>query len=172
MRQPPPRATRGFVPGGVDLVRFLPMFFQETEVHLAAMEGHLLRLDPRSPDAEALHSIFRAAHSIKGNSTMFGARHVADVMHQIESILDHMRKEVLQPSSDVISLLLETCDAVREELRGLRDSGDTDQTALHALHDRLEQLTQTDTQREGEPDGLVTPATSRSERFRVEVQLP
>src|SRR5262249_62299667 len=81
MRKPPPRATRGFGPGAVDLARFLPMFFQETEEHLAAMEGHLLRLDPRSPDAEALHSIFRAAHSIKGNSTIFGATHLAEVMH-------------------------------------------------------------------------------------------
>src|SRR5262245_5921682 len=146
MRKPPPRATRGSGPCAVDLARFLPMFFQETEEHLAAMEGHLLRLDPRSPDAEALNSIFRAAHSVKGNSTIFGARHLADVMHQIESILDRVRKEELRPTSDVISPLLEACDAVREELRRLKDSGDTDQTALQGLHERLEHLAHADTQ--------------------------
>ena len=43
----------------VDLTRFLPMFFEETEEHLANMETQLLRLDPNAPDAEALHSIFR-----------------------------------------------------------------------------------------------------------------
>jgi len=148
------------------------MFFQETEEHLAAMEGHLLRLDPRAPDAEALHSIFRAAHSVKGNSTIFGARHLADVMHQIESILDHIRKEELRPTSDVISLLLEACDGVREELRRLKDSGDTDQTALETLHDRLEQLTQAETPDKRRPDESPALTPHRSERFRVEVQLP
>ncbi|HXX12506.1 MAG TPA: Hpt domain-containing protein, partial [Burkholderiales bacterium] len=172
MRKPPPRPTPGSGPGAVDLARFLPMFFQETEEHLASMEGHLLRLDPRSPDAEALHSIFRAAHSVKGNSTIFGARHLADVMHQIESILDQMRKEELRPTSDVISLLLETCDAVREELRRLKDSGDTDQTALQPLHERLEQLTRADTDHRSRPDPSIQRAAGRSERFRVEVHLP
>ncbi|HTO44195.1 MAG TPA: chemotaxis protein CheW [Burkholderiales bacterium] len=156
----------------MDLTRFLPMFFQETEEHLASMEGHLLRLDPRSPDAEALHSIFRAAHSVKGNSTIFGAKPLADVMHQIESILDQMRKEELRPTSDVISLLLETCDAVREELRRLKDSGDTDQTALQPLHERLERLTRADTDHKSRPDPSIEPAAGRSERFRVEVHLP
>ena len=125
----------------MDLTRFLPMFFQETEEHLAAMEGHLLRLDPRAPDPEALHSIFRAAHSVKGNSTIFGAKPLAEVMHQIESILDHIRKEELHATNSVISILLDACDTVREELRRLKDSGETDQAALQAIYERLTRLT-------------------------------
>ena len=155
----------------MDLTRFLPMFFQETEEHLAAMEGHLLRLDLRAPDPEALNSIFRAAHSVKGNSTIFGATRLAEVMHRIETILDHIRKEELRPTHDVVSLLLDACDAVREELRCLKDATDVDPAALLAVYERLTQLAQADGI---PPAALDDPAqeTGRSARFRVEVQLP
>ena len=62
-------------------------------------------------------------------------------MHRIESILDQMRKEELRPTNDVISLLLEACDGVREELRRLKDTGATDPGALQDVYDRLTQLT-------------------------------
>jgi two-component system, chemotaxis family, sensor kinase CheA len=161
---PPPGA-----PVAVDLTRFLPMFFQETEEHLAAMEGHLLRLDPHAPDPEALHSIFRAAHSVKGNSAIFGATRFSEIMHRVESILDRMRKADLAPTNAVISLLLEACDGVREELRCLKDTGNTDPTALQAVYERLSQLSDAALPSTVEASG--TPAPRRSERLRIEVHL-
>lgn len=157
----------------VDLTRFLPMFFQETEEHLAAMEAHLLRLDPRAPDPEALHSIFRAAHSVKGNSTIFGATRFSEVMHRIETILDHMRKEELAPTHDVVSVLLEACDGVREQLRLLKETGESQPEALQSVYDRLTQLTLSETARSStSADDATAPTSRRSERFRVEVHLP
>jgi len=167
-----PRTNRPGAPAAVDLTRFLPMFFQETEDHLATMEGYLLRLDLRSPDLEALNSIFRAAHSVKGNSTIFGATRLADVMHRIETILDHIRKEELQPTHNVISLLLEACDTVREELRCLKDAADADPTALQAMYERLTQLAQSDAAPPATLHEAAAPATRRSARFRIEVHLP
>jgi two-component system chemotaxis sensor kinase CheA len=157
----------------VDLTRFLPMFFQETEEHLAAMEAHLLRLDPHAPDPEALHSIFRAAHSVKGNSTIFGATRFSEVMHRIETILDHMRKEELAPTHDVVSVLLDACDGVREQLRLLKESGKSRPEALQSVYDRLTQLTLNETARSSASgDDAAAPTSRRSERFRVEVHLP
>jgi two-component system, chemotaxis family, sensor kinase CheA len=148
------------------------MFFQETEEHLAAMEGHLLRLDADSPDPEVLHSIFRAAHSVKGNSTIFGATRFSELMHRIESILDQLRREELRATNDVISLLLEACDGVREELRRLKDTGATDPGALQGVYDRLTQLTRSESDDPSGPRDAAAAATRRSERFRVEVHLP
>ncbi len=148
------------------------MFFQETEEHLAAMEGHLLRLDLHSPDPEALNSIFRAAHSVKGNSTIFGATRLADVMHRIETILDHIRKEELRPTHDVVSLLLEACDTVREELRCLKDATESDPATLQAVYDRLTLLTRSEVTPSEPPHDAAIREGQRSARFRVEVQLP
>jgi len=154
----------------VDLTRFLPMFFEETEEHLANMEAQLLRLDPDAPDPEALHSIFRAAHSVKGNSALLGATRFSEVMHRIESILDRIRKEQLKPEHDVITLLLEACDVVRDQAALLRDKGQCDDAALNALHDQLNRFTPTQNTIVALPS-MPLPAR-RSERLSIEVDLP
>jgi len=154
----------------VDLTRFLPMFFEETEEHLANMETQLLRLDPNAPDPEALHSIFRAAHSVKGNSALLGAARFSEVMHRIESILDRIRKEQLKPDNDVITLLLEACDVVRDQAGRLKNKGECDEAALDALHEQLSRFTPAETSAPA-LSSLSAPAR-RSERFSIEVDLP
>src|SRR4029077_4049548 len=91
---------------------------------------------------------------------------------RIETILDHIRKEELRPTHDVVSLLLEACDTVREELRCLKDATESDPAALQAVYERLTQLTQSDaTVPEASPDATA-PEGGRSARLRVEVDLP
>src|SRR5689334_1453519 len=146
------------------------MFFEETEEHLANMEAQLLRLDPDAPDPEALHSIFRAAHSVKGNSALLGATRFSEVMHRIESILDRIRKEQLKPENDVITVLLEACDVVRDQATLLRDQGQCDDAALNALHEQLNRFTPAQTPAAALP-GVPAPAR-RSQRLSIEVELP
>jgi two-component system chemotaxis sensor kinase CheA len=50
----------------VDLTQFHKTFFEESLEGLDAMEAALLALDSGSTDGELVHTIFRAAHSIKG----------------------------------------------------------------------------------------------------------
>ena len=56
----------------IDIEQFHGVFFDESDEHLDAMEQLLMALDVDAPDAEELNSIFRAAHSIKGGSGIFG----------------------------------------------------------------------------------------------------
>jgi two-component system chemotaxis sensor kinase CheA len=154
----------------VDLTRFLPMFFEETEEHLANMEAQLLRLDPNAPDPEALHSIFRAAHSVKGNSALLGAARFSEVMHRIENILDRIRKEQLKPETDVINVLLEACDVVRDQARLLKDKGECDNSALDALYEQLAPITPD--QRTLTTAPSIPAPSRRSERLQIEVDLP
>lgn len=156
----------------VDLTRFLPMFFEETEEHLANMEAQLLKLDPVAPDPEALHSIFRAAHSVKGNSALLGATRFSEVMHRIESILDRIRRDQLRPEDEVITQLLEACDVVREQAALLRDEGACDDEALDKLHEQLSRFAAASDAKTGAAHVALPPAPRRSERLRVEVDLP
>src|SRR3989338_8415683 len=71
--------------------QFLGVFFEEAQEHLGALEHLLLTLDVTQPDPEALNGIFRAAHSIKGSSGMFGFDDLTAVTHVLETLLDKVR---------------------------------------------------------------------------------
>ena len=89
----------------VDLNRFRETFFQESAKHLAEMEAGLLRLDQGCFDPELLNSIFRAAHSIKGSSGMFGLDDIARFTHALESLLDRLqRHHLFQPCDAAASI--------------------------------------------------------------------
>ena len=70
----------------VDLTQFHKTFFEESLEGLDAMEAALLALDSGSTDGELVHTIFRAAHSIKGAARGIGAFALADAVADAEKI--------------------------------------------------------------------------------------
>ncbi len=54
------------------------VFLVESEEHLAQMEQALVLLETRPDDAEAVDTIFRGAHSIKGNASSLGFEALAE----------------------------------------------------------------------------------------------
>jgi two-component system, chemotaxis family, sensor kinase CheA len=104
---------RGSVGGGIDLSQFYQIFFDEAKESLDSMEQMLLSLDLANADDEALNAIFRCAHSIKGGAATFGFTDVAELTHQMESLLDKLRRRELQPTSPMVDVLLASADALR-----------------------------------------------------------
>lgn len=96
--------------------QFLGVFFEEAEEHLAALEHLLLTLDVAQPDAEALNGIFRAAHSIKGSSGMFGFDDLTAVTHVLETLLDKVRSGQIALQAQMIDVLLESRDVLMQLL--------------------------------------------------------
>lgn len=103
-----------------DMGQFLQVFFEETDEHLASLELLLIGLDLDAPDAEALNGIFRAAHSIKGSSGMFGFDDITAVTHELETLLDRIRCGQLALRGEMISLFLETRDLLQRLLDARR----------------------------------------------------
>jgi two-component system chemotaxis sensor kinase CheA len=104
----------------IDMTRFYQVFFDETEEHLAAMERLLLALDLSSPEDDDLNAIFRAAHSIKGSSGTFGFTDMADVTHELETLLDRLRKHEIAIDAGMIDAFLESRDVLKEQLEAHR----------------------------------------------------
>lgn len=94
----------------VDLKQFHQVFFEESQEHLDTMEQLLMTLDLQQPDAEELNSIFRAAHSIKGGSGIFGFDALGSVTHVMENLLDRLRKGLQQPDTELVDGLLKAVD--------------------------------------------------------------
>lgn len=99
--------------GSIDLSQFYEIFFEEAGENLDQMEQMLLSLDLDTADDEELNAIFRCAHSIKGGSATFGFADVAELTHQMESLLDKLRRHELKPSLPMVDVLLESSDALR-----------------------------------------------------------
>jgi two-component system chemotaxis sensor kinase CheA len=77
------------------------------------MEQMLLDLDLETADDEELNAVFRCAHSIKGGAATFGFADVAELTHQMEGLLDKLRRHELQPNAAMVDVLLESSDALR-----------------------------------------------------------
>ncbi|WP_291008709.1 chemotaxis protein CheW [Hydrogenophaga sp.] len=99
--------------GNFDLTQFYQIFFEEAGENLDQMEQMLLQLDLEQADDEELNAIFRCAHSIKGGAATFGFGDVAELTHQMESLLDKLRRHELQPTAAMVDVLLESSDALR-----------------------------------------------------------
>ncbi len=118
---------------GIDLSQFYQVFFEEAEENLARMEQQLLGIDIAAADDEELNSIFRCAHSVKGGAATFGFKDVAELTHQMESLLDKLRRHELMPSAPMVDVLLQAGDALREMLSAHqhgRRAGEVDTTEL------------------------------------------
>lgn len=100
----------------VDLTQFHNTFFEESQEGLDAMEVALLALDSGSTDPELVHTIFRAAHSIKGGAATFGFSDVAAFTHVAESLLEEVRSERRGVDAGLLDMLLRSVDCLRAML--------------------------------------------------------
>ena len=107
-----------------DLTQFYQIFFEEAGENLDQMEQMLLNLNLETADDEELNGIFRCAHSVKGGAATFGFSDVAELTHQMESLLDKLRRHELQPNPMMVDVLLESADASRM-LLARHQSGDS-----------------------------------------------
>lgn len=99
-----------------DLSEFYAIFFEEAAEHLASLENLLLSLDISQPDSEKLNAIFRAAHSIKGSASTFGFPDMASVTHELETLLDRVRKQELELTERIIDINLVARDVLLDQL--------------------------------------------------------
>ncbi|MDB5867559.1 MAG: CheA signal transduction histidine kinase, partial [Betaproteobacteria bacterium] len=124
----------------IDMSQFFQAFFDEAEEHLATMEHLLLGLDLAEPSDDDLNAIFRAAHSIKGSSGTFGFNDMTGVTHELETLLDRLRKRELELTSEMIDAFLEARDVIKLQLDGHRGGGESPVDAAGSVIERLQRL--------------------------------
>ncbi|MBC8087972.1 MAG: chemotaxis protein CheA [Phycisphaerae bacterium] len=124
----------------VDLGRFRDAFFDEAGEHLVTIENGLLQLEAAPNDLDLLNAIFRAAHSIKGSSGMFGLHDLTRFTHAVESLLDRLREGALPVTRARVDLLLRSADMLRELVDRAQTGAEVPSGAL-ALAAQLVSLT-------------------------------
>jgi two-component system chemotaxis sensor kinase CheA len=125
----------------IDMKQFHGVFFEETQEHLEEMEHLLLDLDIEHPDIEQLNSIFRAAHSIKGGSGIFGFDALGSLTHIMESLLDKLRQQQLHITRAMVDLFLTSVDLLKDILLAYRNNTEIDWAAIHRISEQLSSVT-------------------------------
>ncbi len=94
----------------LDLSRFKQTFIEEAREHIGVLEQGLLALEDPSLAADAVQSVFRAAHSIKGGAASLGFEALSEFTHHLESTLDSVRSGHAPVTRELSSLLLRATD--------------------------------------------------------------
>jgi len=124
----------------IDISQFHDVFFEESFEGLDDMESGLLDLDVGAADVEAINTIFRAAHSIKGGAGTFGFMAVSEFTHVMETMLDEMRNGEREVTTESTNLLLESVDVLREMLTAVQQKEDTDDERIADIRVQLEAM--------------------------------
>ncbi|MEI6108244.1 MAG: chemotaxis protein CheA, partial [Opitutae bacterium] len=95
----------------------LAEFYAEAVDHLQQIEGALLALEHHPDDPEALNSIFRSFHTIKGNAGFLQLLPMQKLAHEVESLLDLARSRKLVLNSTSITEILRTRDALQAQVQ-------------------------------------------------------
>jgi two-component system chemotaxis sensor kinase CheA len=88
------------------------LFFEESRENVTKVETCLLFLEDNPQDQETINELFRAVHTIKGSSGMFGYEDIMHFTHVFETIYDCVRHNEVEVSDDLISVSLEANDHV------------------------------------------------------------
>lgn len=100
----------------MELSQYGELFLAESREHLSAMNHLLLALEARPSAREPVEEVFRAVHTIKGMSATMGYRVVADVAHELENLLDLLRRGERAPDATVVDLLFQSADALEQAI--------------------------------------------------------
>ncbi len=99
-------------------------FFEECAELIEALESGLLALQDGTRDADTVDSVFRAVHSIKGGAGAFGLTALVAFSHDFETTLHALREGRLDPSREVVAVLLRATDVLGDLVAAARTGAD------------------------------------------------
>jgi len=124
----------------IDLEQFKQIFYEESFEGLDTMESGLLGMIDGGTDLDVVNDIFRAAHSIKGGSATFGFSALASFTHIMEGLLDEMREGKREADKDVVNILLESVDEMRDLMTSYQNDEEPDVEKMQELQQKLEKV--------------------------------
>jgi len=94
----------------------LPDFITESTECIAASEAALLSLEENPSDEEAVNTVFRAFHTVKGTSAFLGLTRIAEFAHEAESLLSRVRDKEIAYTQGCADLSLRSVDMLKDLL--------------------------------------------------------
>jgi len=113
----------------VDSSQYAELFLTESREHLSAINHWLLELEQvgtaaggsdsaeaNARAAEAVGAVFRSVHTIKGMSATMGYAVVAELAHELETVLDRMRRDEIEVTPELMDVLFRAADLLEQSI--------------------------------------------------------
>jgi two-component system chemotaxis sensor kinase CheA len=120
----------------------LQEFLVETAQNLGQLDLDLVALEQRPDDPGLLNSIFRTIHTVKGTCGFLGLQTMERISHVAENVLNRLRNGDLKLSPALVTLILDTVDALKRESASLEATSAESGEAWDSLIERLKQAEQ------------------------------
>lgn len=98
----------------MEVNQYMGMFLEESREHLQTLNRCLLELESEPSNLAILDEIFRSAHTIKGMSATMGFTTIAELTHEMENVLDLLRKAQLKADHVTVDILFKCVDTLEQ----------------------------------------------------------
>src|ERR1700735_5267461 len=112
-------------------------FLTETGESLDTVDNQLVKFEQDPNNAKILDNIFRVVHTVKGTCGFLGLPRLEHVAHAGENILGKIRDGKIAVTPEIISLVLEGRDCIKEILAYLEANEKEPEGEDTELIDRL-----------------------------------
>ncbi len=120
-----------------DMSEYKEIYAVEAAEHLQSMNDALLSLEKDPKNIETINIMFRAAHTLKGMSATMGYSSIAELTHDMENLMDKIRRNETMLDATGINLLFEILDTLEKMVEAAENSS---QYNISSLIDRLSLL--------------------------------
>lgn len=131
----------------MDVNQYLGIFLEEAREHLQTLNRCVLDLEHDPENLQVLDEIFRSAHTIKGMSATMGYASIAELTHEMENVLDLLRRSALKANAAIIEALFQCVDRLEQLVEEVA-SGGSGSIDVSGLSARLAALAKGETEAE------------------------
>ena len=119
----------------------LSEFLTETAESLDVVDVELVKFEQEPNNGEILDNIFRLVHTIKGTCGFLGLPRLESLAHSAETLMGKYR-DGATPTSEGVSVILETIDRLKEILELLEQEGTEPEGSDDDLIQRLDAMSE------------------------------
>ncbi|WP_321418029.1 chemotaxis protein CheA [uncultured Methanomethylovorans sp.] len=119
----------------MEMSEYKEIFKVESEEHLQQLNESLLGLEQNPNDMEYINNMFRSAHTLKGMAATMGFNTIAELTHEMENVMDMIRKSQITLTEKIIEIQFECLDTLEVLVENIDNPGTVDVSTLQSkLH--------------------------------------
>jgi two-component system chemotaxis sensor kinase CheA len=105
----------------MDMAKYRIVFLEEATEHLGEISSALLDLEKEMSSSEAIDSIFRMAHSIKGMAASLEYDAITEISHKLEDRMQEIRSAGRVSGPEELALLFRGLEGLEKMVEAIRE---------------------------------------------------